>query len=117
MPVTANTIRLYGYTGTHIGSGQFQCNCFQDSNGSDAFEFGTDTQVGSTFTTWTNYQDFTYSGSAGNLLANEVRTYFIVTKLNGSTTPPAGTQLGYYPSSSSTATGAIFGGTMQTVRY
>ncbi len=116
VPVTANTIRLYGYTGTHMGSVN-SVQLFQDSNGSDAFEFGTDTQVGSTFTTWTNYQDFTYSGSAGNFAANEVRTYFIVTKLNGSTTPPAGTQLGYYFSSSSTATGAIFGGTMQTVRY
>lgn len=116
VPVTVNFIQLFSFGSPHNGSIN-SVQLFEDTNGNGGWDMGVDAQVGATFTTWTGSQNFTYSGAAGNFAGNETRQYFIITKLNGSTAPPTGTQIGFYFSSSSSATGATFTGNTQTVRY
>ncbi|MBX3475613.1 MAG: hypothetical protein KF754_14650 [Planctomycetes bacterium] len=118
VPVTLNNIRLYGYSATSSYLGNItSVELFEDTNQSGAWERTGDTKVGNTYATWTSFQDFTYIGGAGAYAGNESRQYLVVVKLNGSTVPPNGSQLGFYVSSSSTATGATISGSTQVIYY
>ncbi|MCC6463797.1 MAG: hypothetical protein IT463_00500 [Planctomycetes bacterium] len=117
LPVSISTIQLDSYVTVSGAMGAIgYLRLYEDTNGSGGFEAGSDTQVGNSFTSWASFQSFTYVSPAGNFAANQTKSYFIVVKTNGATTPANGTQLGFYFSSSSTATGAIFAGNVQTVR-
>lgn len=117
-PAVINFLQLYGYTSTspHLNS-IASVRLFEDTNANNGWDNGVDAQVGATFTSWTSFQNFTYSGSAGTVAGNEVRTFFVVVTLNGSSAPPNGVQLGFYVSSSSSISVGTLTGNLGTIRY